>query len=158
MERHSKTVSIRTYGLAGLAFHVFNRLIAGHRNAGTLLAAAREISHAANRQHVAHAALSQIADRIYRKHSILTAPLEQDERMEYTVTQESEVNVEECLVLAQAELQAAKAQLVHQISNFPGPIADNDCRFSHLLAMRAKVATALAALELEFEIASPKRA
>lgn len=108
MERDNKTVSLRFLELADSAFRVFSRLIAGRRDTGSLLAAAWEISHAANRQYVSHAALKQIADRIYRRHGILTAPLRQDEATKPAMTEESEVNVEKCLATAQAELKTAK--------------------------------------------------
>ena len=96
MERDNKIKFAGVYALAIPAFRVFNRLLAGHRNAGPLVAAAREISYAANRQNGTHAALKQAADRIYRKHGILTTPLWQGEGIKPTLTEDGEVSVEEC--------------------------------------------------------------
>lgn len=98
MERDNKTVCMGFHGLAGPAARVLERLIAGGRNAGALLAAAREIGYAADRPHVTHAALRQAADRIYRKHGIATAPPWRDDGTGSTVPPEGEAGVEGCLV------------------------------------------------------------
>jgi len=90
MERDNETVCLRFYGLAGPAARVLDRLLAGRGSAGRLLAAAREIGHAADRQDVTHAALKRAADRIYRKHGILAAPPRQDDGAGSAAARESE--------------------------------------------------------------------
>ena len=73
MVRDEKTVTTWMKRLASLAFALFERLIARQRKLGGLLAAARSISYAATRQHLSHADLKELADRLYREHGVPTS-------------------------------------------------------------------------------------
>ena len=154
--------SIGVHGLADLARRSFNDLVIAVRQAGALAVAAREIDFTMDLEHgtgsSGPATLKLIIDDIYRKHGIETRPDSRNERVEPAMTQEITNDVEECLDLARTELNVARARLAREISTYPGPIAGCDCQFNHLLATRSKIAKALAALELDTRIPSPKRA
>ena len=68
---------------------------------------------------------------------------------------DSEVN--ECVTLAKAQLNVARAKLAGEITNYPTPIAGCDCQFNHLLAELSRVNAALAALEQPRHTPSPKQ-
>lgn len=57
--------------------------------------------------------------------------------------------VDDCVNSARAKLLGAKAQLTHEIRNYPPPIADCDCQFNYLLAQRTRITAALKALDSE---------
>jgi hypothetical protein len=55
-------------------------------------------------------------------------------------------------------LQLARTRLTKEIAGYPTPIAGCDCQFNYLLAARSKIAAALAALDQDNHMPSPKRA
>jgi len=57
---------------------------------------------------------------------------------------------------ARAELAAASEALKDEIGAYPTPIAGCDAQFNHLLASRRKVDAALAALDTEIHIPTPR--
>lgn len=63
---------------------------------------------------------------------------------------------EDCLLVARAELVAAKRMLDVEISAYPTPIAGCDVQFNHLLAERQKVRAAMAALDSEVFVPTPR--
>ncbi len=57
---------------------------------------------------------------------------------------------------AEAALEAARQRLADEITSYPAPISGCDAQFNHLLAERARVNAALAALALEVRIPTPR--
>ncbi len=57
---------------------------------------------------------------------------------------------------AEAALEAARRHIADEITSYPGPISGCDAQFNHLLAERARVGAALAALALEVRIPTPR--
>ena len=65
--------------------------------------------------------------------------------------------IDDCLVVAQSELAAARRMLDIEISTYPTPIAGCDVQFNHLLATRQKVRAAMAALDSTVFVPTPRR-
>lgn len=61
-----------------------------------------------------------------------------------------------CLQAAKTQLATARQLLSDEIANYPGPIAGCDAQFNHLLADRQKITGALAALEAEVFVPTPR--
>lgn len=57
---------------------------------------------------------------------------------------------------ARAALEAARAELDHEIRSYPTPISGCDAQYNHLLAERRRVHAALAALAAEVHIPTPR--
>ena len=64
--------------------------------------------------------------------------------------------IKDCLVVAHSELAAAKRMLDVEISTYPTPIAGCDVQFNHLLAARQKVRAAMAALDSDVWVPTPR--
>lgn len=60
------------------------------------------------------------------------------------------------LEAARSQLAAARESLSREISNYPTPIAGCDAQFNHLIATRRKIGSALAALEFDEHIPTPR--
>lgn len=57
---------------------------------------------------------------------------------------------------AQAALRAARRALAAELRSYPGPIAGCDAQYTHLLAERSRLQSALAALEAEVFVPTPR--
>ncbi|MFQ6548963.1 hypothetical protein AADZ90_013470 [Aestuariibius sp. 2305UL40-4] len=64
--------------------------------------------------------------------------------------------IDEYLIVATAELTAARQTLAQSIRSYPTPISGCDAQFNHLLAQRKKVDRALAALAAEPFVPTPR--
>lgn len=64
--------------------------------------------------------------------------------------------IESCLAAARRSLGRAQDALAREISAYPRPISGCDAQFNHLLAERARVSQALAALARNVHIATPR--
>lgn len=64
---------------------------------------------------------------------------------------------EDCISIARAELTLARRMILNEIAAYPAPISGCDAQFNHLLAERARVADALAALDARPFIATPRQ-
>lgn len=64
--------------------------------------------------------------------------------------------IEICLLVARSELAAAKRLLDVEITIYPTPIAGCDVQFNHLLAERQRVTTAMAALDKDVFVPTPR--
>lgn len=54
---------------------------------------------------------------------------------------------EDCILVARAELAAARQYLQDEISNYPSPISGCDAQFNHMLGERQKVLAAIRSLD-----------
>lgn len=62
----------------------------------------------------------------------------------------------DCVSVARAELLRARALLQAEITGYPTPIAGCDAAFNHLLAERTRVSNALAALDRDVFVPTPR--
>lgn len=63
---------------------------------------------------------------------------------------------EECIVIAQSELQTARQTLNHEISTYPTPISGCDAQFNYLLCERERVRAALQTLDQPIFVPTPR--
>ena len=64
--------------------------------------------------------------------------------------------IDNCIIAARAELQAARQSLVQEISSYPTPISGCDAQFNHLLSQRQTVEAALGVLGRDVFIPTPR--
>ena len=64
---------------------------------------------------------------------------------------------QQCILVAQSELAAARQFLNTEITNYPTPISCCDAQFNHLLAERQRVLAAIAPLEDPVFVPTPRR-
>jgi hypothetical protein len=57
---------------------------------------------------------------------------------------------------ARLALRVAQSNVLAEIGNYPRPVAGCDAQFNHLLDLRRRLALALAALEQEHVIPTPR--
>jgi lipase chaperone LimK len=62
----------------------------------------------------------------------------------------------ECVVLAKAELEAARQLLAREISAYPSPFSACDQQYNYLLAERRRIEGALSELATDFHIPTPR--
>jgi hypothetical protein len=60
------------------------------------------------------------------------------------------------IAVAREALNLAKQNMVAEIRNYPGPISGCDAQFNHLLAARLRISRALAALDADVVIPTPR--
>lgn len=63
---------------------------------------------------------------------------------------------EDCLIVAKAELRAARQLLHDEIRDYPTPISGCDAQFNHLIGLRGAIGDALRALEAPNFVATPR--
>lgn len=63
----------------------------------------------------------------------------------------------ECLDIARQELRLAQAALRRDMAEYPTPIAGCDEQFNHLLDQSERVRNALAALDLQHFVPTPRQ-
>jgi hypothetical protein len=61
-----------------------------------------------------------------------------------------------CIADAVASLQAARLALQEEISSYPTPISGCDAQFNHLISERQKITNALAALQEQPFVPTPR--
>ena len=64
--------------------------------------------------------------------------------------------ISECILLARAELQRARALIKQEIGEYPTPISGCDAQFNHLLSERSRVLDALDTLKAPFFVPTPR--
>lgn len=62
----------------------------------------------------------------------------------------------ECVLVARAELEAARRLLAREISAYPSPFSGCDQQYNHLLSERRRIEGALSELATEFHIPTPR--
>ncbi len=67
-----------------------------------------------------------------------------------------QIDTNDPLTLARDALRLAQRNVLAEIGSYPGPISGCDAQFNHLLAMRWRLGRALAALEEEIVIPTPR--
>jgi len=82
--------------------------------------------------------------QVYREHGVTL-----DDAPVAWSTALPDENAGDCITVARAELQTARAVLRREISDYPRPIAGCDAQFNHLLLQRKQIAAALQALSSE---------
>ncbi|MEM9550422.1 MAG: hypothetical protein AAGA05_04550 [Pseudomonadota bacterium] len=63
---------------------------------------------------------------------------------------------QDCLIVAVAELQAAKRLIEDEIRDYPTPISGCDAQFNHLIGLRGSVSDAMRSLEAPRFVATPR--
>ena len=63
---------------------------------------------------------------------------------------------DDCLIVAKAELTAAKRLIQDEIRDYPTPISGCDAQFNHLIGLRGSIIEALRALEGPQFVATPR--
>ncbi len=66
------------------------------------------------------------------------------------------MSYEECLVVARAELQAARNRIQEEIRNYPTPISGCDAQYNHLIGLRGSISEAIRALGTPRFVATPR--
>lgn len=66
------------------------------------------------------------------------------------------MSVQECLMIARAELNMARQLLQDEIRDYPTPISGCDAQFNHLIGLRETIADALRALEAPRFVPTPR--
>jgi hypothetical protein len=96
--------------------------------------------------------------RTFAKHGVDLRRGDAGAAAEQRESQDRDSSIEGRIALARIELQLARTRLTKEIAGYPTPIAGCDCQFNYLLAARSKIAAALAALDQDNHMPSPKRA
>ena len=65
-------------------------------------------------------------------------------------------NYEDCLMLARAELSAARNLITSEIADYPTPISGCDAQFNRLLSDRRRISDALRSLDATPFVATPR--
>jgi hypothetical protein len=132
------------------------------KNFGAMVRAGREMEILLRAEGLTGAAAktdrSALLRRTFAKHGVDLQRGEAGASAQRTGSGDRDSSIEGRIALARVELQLARTRLTKEIAGYPAPIAGCDCQFNYLLAARSKIAAALAALDQDNHIASPKRA
>ena len=64
--------------------------------------------------------------------------------------------LEDCLIVAKAELRMAQQMIRDEIRDYPTPVSGCDAQFNHLIGLHAALSDALSALEEPRFVATPR--
>ena len=62
----------------------------------------------------------------------------------------------ECLILAQAELKAARDLIQSELREYPTPVSGCDAQYNYLVGLRGSIGEALSALDAPHFVATPR--
>lgn len=62
----------------------------------------------------------------------------------------------DCILVANAELKAARRMLDQEISDYPPPYSACDAQYNHLLSERRRVGRVLQDLSADFRVPTPR--
>ncbi|MEO1563029.1 MAG: hypothetical protein AAFR98_06285 [Pseudomonadota bacterium] len=66
------------------------------------------------------------------------------------------MSYQDCLTVAQAELQTAKRLIQREINDYPTPVSGCDAQYNYLIGLRSSISDALEAIEGPRFVATPR--